>query len=215
MRTGMHSAACKSSAKPECPGIAAISVRAVFAATLALGAWFANDVIAQTSPPADRALRAFEVVRSVLQHPRCQNCHIPGDAPLQGDEGHAHEPNVVRGPNGRGAAAMECPVCHGAQNLPVSYGDHVPPGAPNWLLPPPGTKMVFIGLSPRDLCRSIKNRRATGGKNLAAMLAHIRDNKLVAWGWAPGEQRSTPPATRAETVAAFKTWMDAGSPCPK
>lgn len=105
-------------------------------------------------------------------------------------------------------------VCHQEQNLPVSYGIHVPPGAPNWHLPPPEIKMVFIGLSPPELCRSITSPRATGGKNLAATLTHIRDDKLVAWGWAPGEQRSTPPATRAETVAAFKTWMDAGAPCP-
>ena len=200
--------------KPTCPNTVAISMRAVLAATLDLGAWFDNDVIAQQSPPSDGALRAFEVVRSVLQHPRCQNCHIPGDAPLQGDEGKTHEPNVVRGPNGRGGAATECTGCHQEQNSPISYGDHAPPGAPQWQLPPPLTKMVFIDLTPRDLCGAIKDRRATGGKDLAAMLAHIRDDKLVAWGWAPGEQRSSPPATRAETVGAFETWMAAGAPCP-
>jgi hypothetical protein len=192
----------------------AISKRAVLAATFALGAWFIDDAIAQPSPPSDGALRAFEVVRSVLQHPRCQNCHIPGNAPLQGDAGHAHAQFVVRGHDGRGAAAMECASCHQDQNLPVSYGNHVPPGAPNWHLPPPETKMVFIGLSPHELCQAIKDRSATGGKDLAAMLAHIRDDKLVAWGWAPGERRSSPPATRAETVLAFKTWTDAGAPCP-
>ena len=28
-----------------------------------------------------------------------------------------------------------------------------------------------------------------GGKDLAAMLTHVRDDKLVAWGWAPGLRR--------------------------
>lgn len=190
------------------------AARAVAAAVLAVGACSINDVVAQPSAPSDAALRAFEVVRSVLQHPRCQNCHIPGDAPLQGDEGITHTQNVKRGTDGFGAAAMECPVCHQEQNLPASYGNHVPPGAPGWRLPTPDMKMVFIGLSPRELCVAIKDRRATRGRDLATMLAHIRDDKLVAWGWVPGEKRSTPPATRAETVAAFETWMAAGAPCP-
>lgn len=192
-----------------------IFIRMVFAVALALGTTFIGDAIAQPSSPPKDALAAFEVVRSVFQHPRCQNCHIPGNAPLQGDEGRVHGLYVVRGPSGHGAAAMECSVCHQTQNLPASYGNHVPPGAPNWSLPPPQTKMVFIGLSPRALCQTIKNRRATGGKDLSAMMAHIRDDELVAWGWAPGEQRSTPLATRAETVTAFRTWMDSGAPCPK
>ena len=163
---------------------------------------------------SDRALAAFEAVRSVLQHPRCQNCHIPGDAPLQYDEGLRHAQYVMRGPNGHGAVAMECNTCHGDANRPASYGDRAPPGAPNWHLPPPETKMVFIGLSPRELCETIKNARMTGGKDLAAMYVHMRDDKLVAWGWNPGGNRAPAPMTQAEAAAAFKTWMDAGSPCP-
>ena len=162
----------------------------------------------------EEGVAAFETVRAVLQHPRCQNCHIPGDAPLQYDEGVRHAQYVMRGPTGHGAVAMECITCHRETNLPASYGDRAPPGAPNWHLPPPETKMIFIGLTPRALCETVKNRQATGGKDLNAMHAHIRDDKLVAWGWAPGGTRTQPPASRAETVAAFKTWMDAGAPCP-
>jgi hypothetical protein len=198
--------------KPFRPGLAAIVKRATLAAALAAGAWSINNAAAQT-PPAG-ALPAFEVVRSVFQHPRCQNCHVPGDGPAQGDDSHPHGQNVKRGPDGHGAVAMECSSCHQESNLPASYGDNAPPGAPNWHLPPPSTRMVFIGLSPRALCEAIKDRRLTGGKDLNAMLVHVRDDKLVAWGWAPGGKRSTPPATRAETVAAFKTWIDAGAPCP-
>ncbi len=162
----------------------------------------------------DAALAAFEVVRSVFQHPRCQNCHIPGDSPLQHDEGRRHDQYVMRGPAGHGAIAMECSVCHREANAPVSYGDRSPPGAPNWHLPPPEMKMVFIGLSPRQLCETVKNRQATGGKDLPAMLAHVRDDKLVAWGWEPGGTRTRVPVSRADTVAAMKTWIDAGAPCP-
>src|SRR5450830_684421 len=83
------------SMKPSYPSPVPLSIRAILAATLALGAGLNSGAIAQSLPPSDGALRAFEIVRMVLQHPRCQNCHIPGDAPLQGDEGHPHNQNVV------------------------------------------------------------------------------------------------------------------------
>ena len=169
----------------------------------------------QAQPVAqERALRAFEVVRSVLQHPRCQNCHIAGDSPFQDDRETPHEQFVVRGPTGRGAVGNECSSCHQKTNLPLSYGEHAPPGSPGWRLPPPETKMIFNGVSAGDLCRTLKNRRATGGRTLASVMEHIRSNKQVAWGWAPGNNRATPPVSRADTVAAFKTWMDGGAPCP-
>ena len=134
------------------------------------------------------ALAAFELVRSVFQHPRCQNCHIPGDAPLQYDEGVPHAQLVKRGPQGHGATAMECQTCHGDANRPASYGDRAPPGAPNWHLPPPATPMVFIGLSPSELCRTIKDRKSTGGKDLAAMhRAHAR-RQARRVGLEPGRQ---------------------------
>ncbi len=163
---------------------------------------------------AGRAAQAFEVVRSVLQHPRCQNCHIPGDAPLQLDAGVRHAMNVQRGARGNGATAMECATCHGTQNLPDSYGLHVPPGAPAWHLPAPETKMVFIDLSAAQLCAVIKDRRETAGKDLQAMLAHIRDDKLVGWGWAPGLGRNPVPMPRERFVAAFQEWISLGAPCP-
>jgi hypothetical protein len=200
--------------QPNYTSIKVIALRAALVATLALGASLTINVRAQATPPADGALRAFEVVRSVLQSPRCRNCHIPGNAPLQGDESVEHDQNVVRGPTGRGATGNECSSCHLYESLPASYGVNAPPGSPTWRLPSPKNKMVFIGLSPHALCLSIKDIQSTGGRDLPAMLAHIRDNRQVAWGWKPGGTRTLPPASRAATVAAFKTWMDAGAPCP-
>jgi hypothetical protein len=162
-----------------------------------------------------RAAQAFEVVRSVLQHPRCANCHIPDDFPRQLDTSVPHAMNVQRGSSGHGATAMECPACHGQANLPAGYGTHVPPGAPDWHLPLPETKMVFIDVSAAQLCATIKDKAATGGRDLQAMLAHNRDDKLVAWGWNPGLGRTPVPIPREQFVAAFKTWMDLGAPCPK
>src|ERR1700757_1966713 len=98
--------------------------------------------VALAAPSKDDGIAAFETVKTVLQHPRCQNCHIPGDAPLQLDSGRAHTMNVLRGPEGRGAPGLACSTGQGEANLPESFGAHVPPGAPNWHLPPPDRKMV-------------------------------------------------------------------------
>ncbi len=157
---------------------------------------------------------AFETIRAVLQHPRCQNCHIPGDAPLQFDEGRVHGQNVRRGPEGKGSPGFACGTCHFSFNPPASYGPHIPPGAPNWQLPPPQRKMVFIGLSSGDLCRTVKNTKANGGKDLAALLEHVSHDNLVLWGWNPGVGRDPVSISHAEFVAKFKQWVEAGAPCP-
>ena len=183
--------------------------------SLAVFAAAASALAIAQADNAARAAQAFEVVRSVLQHPRCANCHIPENAPRQHDTSLPHSMNVQRGKSGHGAAAMECATCHGRENLPESYGAHVPPGAPNWHLPPPETKMVFIDVTPAQLCATIKDKAATGGKDLQAMLAHNRDDKLVGWGWSPGLGRNPVPVPRDQFVAAFKTWMDLGAPCPR
>jgi len=160
-------------------------------------------------------IAAFETVRAVLQHPRCQNCHIPGDAPLQFDEGRVHGQNVKRGPEGKGSPGLGCGTCHFNANPPASYGPHTPPGAPNWHLPPPQNKMVFIGLSSGQLCRTVKDKKANGGKDLASLLKHVDHDKLVLWGWNPGLGRDPVSVPHDQFVAKFKQWVDAGAPCPK
>lgn len=188
---------------------------AVPVAVLVLFAAAALFSAASGAAPASKeeGLAAFETVRAVLQHPRCQNCHIPGDAPLQFDDGRLHGQNVLRGPDGNGAPGLACSTCHGTANPPASYGARVPPGAPNWHLPPPERKMVFIGLSSGELCRGLKDERANGGKNLDALLQHVESDKLVLWGWSPGVGRDPVSIPHDAFVAKFKQWVAAGAPC--
>lgn len=169
----------------------------------------------QAAPEAKQTgLAAFATVEQVFQHPRCSNCHIPGDQPLQFDTQTPHAMGVVRGPDGHGAKGLPCASCHGEANLPASYGASAPPGAPNWHLPPPDQKMDWIGVPASELCALIKNPRRTGGKDLEAMFKHVAEDKLVLWGWEPGGNRAPVPVPHAQFVAAFRTWMDAGAPCP-
>jgi hypothetical protein len=161
------------------------------------------------------AVAAFATVQQVFQHPRCQNCHIPGDAPLQFDAGLPHAQSVVRGPAGLGPPGLPCSTCHGLANPPASYGPHAPPGAPAWRLPAPDRKMVFIDLAPAALCETIKNPATNGGRDFDALIRHVSEDKLVLWGWDPGGDRAPVSVPHAEFVAKFKQWAAAGGPCPE
>jgi len=160
------------------------------------------------------AVAAFAVVERVFQHPRCRNCHIPGDAPLQFDAGLPHQMLVVRGLDGKGAPGLACASCHNTANAPASYGPNAPPGAPNWHLPPPEHKMAWIDLPASQLCTMIKDKNENGGKDMDALIDHIAEDKLVLWGWDPGGTRAPVSVPHAEFVAAFQQWAAAGGPCP-
>ena len=181
-----------------------------------VGAAAALTSMSPAPPVADKeaGLAAFATVQKVLQHPRCQNCHIPGEAPLQLDAGLPHQQNVLRGSDGKGAPGLACATCHAAANPPASYGTHMPPGAPDWHLPPPERKMVFIGLPAGELCRHLKDVDENGGMGLEALTRHVSEDKLVLWGWSPGVGRDPVSVPHAEFVAKFKTWVAAGAPCP-
>jgi hypothetical protein len=160
------------------------------------------------------AVAAFTTVQQVFQHPRCQNCHIPGDAPLQYDAGVPHAMAVVRGPEGHGVEGLECATCHGNANSPASYGLNAPPGAPHWGLPPPDQKMAWIGLGPAELCETIKSKRENGGRDFDELIKHVSEDSLVLWGWHPGGARAPVPVPHDQFVAKFKQWVAAGGPCP-
>ncbi|HJR34922.1 MAG TPA: hypothetical protein VJ817_08255 [Gemmatimonadales bacterium] len=175
--------------------------------------------LASCAPEADSeekvlAIAAFDTVRQVFQHPRCQNCHIPGDAPLQYDGGTPHTMGVTRGSDGHGAPGLPCSTCHGDKNLPASYGPSAPPGAPHWALPPADHKMAWIGLPPGELCRLIKNKKENGGRDLEALTTHVSADSLVLWGWSPGGNRAPVHIPHDKFVASFTRWSAAGAPCP-
>jgi hypothetical protein len=107
---------------------------------------------------------------------------------------------------------MQCNTCHQTTNLP---GAHMPPGNLKWALPRPEQKMVFVGRSPGELCRQIKDPKQNGGRSLTDLLHHIADDSLVGWAWNPGEGRTPPPLSRADTVAQLKIWIAGGAACPK
>jgi hypothetical protein len=164
------------------------------------------DARAQPDPAAASA--AFRIVYDTLMHPRCLNCHPAGDAPLQYDDSRVHGQNISRRSEKNG---LLCSSCHREKN---GTQPNMPPGAPNWHLPPEVTPMVFQGRTPRQLCEQLKDPRSTGGKNLAQVIEHVEHDALVGWGWDPGPGRKPVRTPRADVVAAMKLWARAGAPCP-
>ena len=154
--------------------------------------------------------RAFSDVATVLTHPRCLNCHIPGDAPLQGDEGRPHAMNVRRAADGRGTPAARCTNCHQAANSPAP---HSPPGAPDWRLPPRSMPLAWKGLRTEEICGQLKDLSRNGGRTLAQLVEHVTSDHFVHWAWDAGPGRKAPPLSHADFVQRFAVWTESGAPC--
>lgn len=155
---------------------------------------------------------AFLAAYKVLMHPRCMNCHPSGDRPLQGEDSHVHAQNVQRGADGKGKFALKCANCHQEANV---AGEHMPPGNPNWHLPKPEMPLVFQGLTPAELARSLKDPKTNGGKTLQEILHHVTHDSLVLTGWNPGEGRTKPPLSHDEFVAKMRVWIEGGAVEPE
>jgi hypothetical protein len=191
---------------------ASIPLLLLASAACALSACRAEEAGARSDAPADpTAPGAWETVYAVLQHPRCANCHPAGDVPLQGDDRRPHGQNVQRGPDGHGLFDLRCDTCHQTENLP---GPHLPPGAPNWHLPPPEMPMVFVGKTSGELCRQLKDPKQNGGCSPEQLYEHVARDPLVLWGWDPGEGREPVPIAHTDFARAMREWIDRGCNCP-
>jgi hypothetical protein len=151
---------------------------------------------------------SFTPIAKVLRHPRCMNCHPRDDRPRQGDDRHEHLQNIERGADGLGFVNARCYACHRDENNAFT----AVPGAPNWHLAP--LSMGWQGLNDAELCSTLKDQSKNGGKDVAALVAHMKEDKLVLWGWAPGGQRTPIPTPHAQFAKELDAWAAAGAPCP-
>jgi hypothetical protein len=161
-------------------------------------------------------LPAWDKVYKVFSHPRCANCHVEDDhprwsGPHYGPAPRNHAFNVQRGVDGSGFGntGLRCTTCHFESNSTVLHG---PPGAHNWHLAP--VEMVWFGQTSAQICAQIKDPARNGDRTLDEVAEHIKTDKLVAWGWAPGPGREPAPGSAEETYAAIQQWAAAGAPCP-
>jgi len=166
---------------------------------------------ALNSQDSNLSKKAFLVVYDVLMSPRCMNCHPAGDVPLIGDESKLHPQGAKRGKDGRGMYASKCVNCHLDSN---QAGLNMPPGGPDWRLPPADMKMVFQGKTPRELAAQLLDTATNSHKTNAALIEHIAADQLVLVGWNPGEGRKQPPVSHEAFTAQFKLWIENGAFLP-
>lgn len=191
----------------------ALDRRVLLVASLAAAFALAQCRAAGPDPAAQaRSAAAWATVYEVLQHPRCVNCHPAGDVPLVGEHREVHPQNVQSGGNGMGLFAMACPTCHRDENTP---GRHMPPGAPRWHMPPRNTPLVFEGRGARELARQLADPSQNGNLTPQQLLAHVKSDPLVLWGWNPGEGRAPVPVPHRTFVAAFQDWVEGGCRVPE
>jgi hypothetical protein len=172
-----------------------------------------------TSATREAGLAAWQQIYSVLTHPRCINCHTATNYPQQGDDRHPHLFNVVRGPEDKGVPGLNCATCHQGANAD-STGV---PGARNWHLAPLSMKWQNLNdqvLSSAEVCKSVTDRSKNHNLDGAGLLKHHEEEPLVLWAFQPGHRRdgsarSLPPLTHDQFVAATRSWVEAGTPCPK
>jgi hypothetical protein len=167
---------------------------------------------AEAQDAREAGIRAFRDVAAVLTSPRCLNCHVPGNAPLQGDDNHVHTMMVARGADGKGTPGMRCTNCHQESNVQTP---HAPPGASEWRMPTAATPMAWQGLTTAQLCRVLADPATNGKRSLLDLVEHVTSDKIVNWGWNPGPGRTVPPLSHQQFVEAVKRWAAAGGPCPE
>jgi hypothetical protein len=168
-----------------------------------------NEKATAKSYGENDSVAAWEKVATVLQHPRCLNCHQL-QSPLQGDGRRVHIPHVVRGKEDSGVGAMRCGNCH--NDMGNNDTSRVP-GGPHWKLAP--VSMLWQGLSVGDLCRAVKDPARNGNRTGAMIVEHMETEPLVLYGWNPGRGREPVPMPHEELVKQSKIWVDGGMACPK
>jgi hypothetical protein len=181
---------------------------ALVVSVLAILIW-SREAIPQRISDRDASLLAWQRVASVLQHPRCLNCHQPNE-PMQGDRPRPHKPKVVRGRDNQGAPGMRCASCHSPfGNNEASRA----PGATRWKMPP--RSMTWGGLSVGDICRAVRNPAKNGGRSPRALVKHFEEDSLVHWSWSPGSDREAAPFLFEVFLEFVQEWVQTGMHCPE
>jgi hypothetical protein len=159
--------------------------------------------------PTERSRALFEEASRVIMSPRCVNCHPSDDSPRQREANEMHDPPVTRGPHDQGVPGTQCTTCHQDENVELARV----PGAPKWQLAP--IEMAWLGKSLPDICEQMKDPNRNGHRSYAQLVDHAAHDKIVAWGWKPGADRTPAPGSQDRFGALIAAWVQTGAACPE
>jgi len=172
----------------------------------------AGLALAQDSKHAE-GVHAFRDIARVLTSPRCLNCHVSGNRPLQGDDNHVHNMRVTRGTDGAGGTPVtRCSNCHQDANVTTPHG---PPGAAGWRMPSAAVPLIWKGLTTAQVCQALKDPKTNGAFSPEHLIEHAASDHFITWAWNPGPGRLPPPLSHELFVERMKAWVSAGLPCPE
>ncbi len=167
----------------------------------------------EQAPHRDRtaSIAAFDRLVTVIEHPRCMNCHTNTDFPRQGNARLRHNMGVARGPDNHGTPALQCATCHQDNNAPSGV-----PGNANWHLAP--LSMAWEGLDRRGICRQLTDP-SRSKMTAERLVEHMGQDPLVLWAWNPGNDlngvpREKPPIPAKEFGELVRVWVENGAQCP-
>lgn len=157
----------------------------------------------------NQAVRRFEELMPVLQHPRCANCHgginffAPSHEELHGGGAVTMKDGEVKGPDGTVIARQRpdfttCQSCHDA--APDDFA---------WVIPRPSDNISFAGRTAAQICEQMKRHPPGDPNNL---LRHIDSDDLIRLGF-EGRRGHTslsplpPPMTAEAFNAKVSDWI--------
>ncbi|WP_245455078.1 hypothetical protein [Mesorhizobium sp. M9A.F.Ca.ET.002.03.1.2] len=116
--------------------------------------------------------------------------------------GRAFMPSMSSGADGSGFGdpRLPCATCHFSSNSNALHG---PPSAENWRLTLGET--AWLGKSSAKIWVQIKDPVRDGGRSLQHVALHVRNDRLVGWGWAPRSDRGPAPARPKRPIRRLKT----------
>lgn len=138
-----------------------------------------NAVAAES---AKEPVKFSDALYPKFQHERCMNCHQFNSRRSNGRSYNSHRNRYL------------CDKCHNDRVTGLTAGE--------WMAPP-GSRMDYTGMTPRDACLLIKSNSASTNRE-AQLLDHLVNDARIHWALEGG---MTPMGQFPTVPGGYKAWL--------